>query len=87
MALQVRGLKAGVPGHCPAHHFESMVGRAHVVLLLVGGMGRGQEKDLLQAEDLPRLLGRSKVAVVDRIERPSEDPDAHSIVGSVRHRK
>lgn len=73
--LDPRKLEAIVARDRQGDHREAMLRLGHRLLRLVGRDPCRDEEDALQPERFAHRLGDRQMAVVDRVERPAEDPE------------
>ena len=68
----------GVGGRRDDGHEVAVLGRADLPGILLPGLSRGDEDDLVEPEPGLHLGGGHEVAVVDRVERPAHHPETHA---------
>ena len=68
--------EGGVVGNRQFDHPLAMAGGGHAIVDLVGRLPGGQEKHLIETEDVPDLRRRDEMADMNRIEGPAVHADA-----------
>src|SRR5690606_25096843 len=58
-------------------HQVTVLGRAHLAVVLEVGLAGGDEHDLVQVQQPGRLAGRDEVSVVNGVERATHHPQTH----------
>ncbi len=84
--LDVAGAEVGVGAHGAADHGQAVFGGGEVAARLVRRLGAGDEEDAIEMLGLADFFGAAQVAIVDGVEGPAEDAEAHAgvVTGSPR---
>jgi hypothetical protein len=74
--LDIGNLEVVVPANGETDHLQPLHGRGHVFLLFMRREKGGDEQYPVQLQPVTHLFGSCQVAVMDGIERPTDDSES-----------